>query len=555
MYELPVDEYLFLLRTFGYENEKYDFATVTAILNNLAKFYNKEMAENMHVGEEKSPCFDVDSGDVLMPEHAKSLYKKMIESGYFSLFADEKYGGEGAPITLRSMHVEGCCAADMGFSVGLLLTLSAITCLIKTANDKLKNYYLPKMVKGEWSGVMALTEPHCGTDLGLIKTNAVIYNDHYKLTGNKIWISYGEHDLVDNIVHLVLARLPNAPAGVKGISLFLVPKYLPDGKANTLKCIGLEQKLGIHLSPTCFMRYEAAEAWLIGEKHKGLSCLFVMMNEARVDIGIQGLALSERAYQIAKIFAVERRQSRSLDRKKRDEAYLADKIIVHPDVRRMLLIVKSTNEGMRALVLFTSMIVDAGDQPDLLGILTPIVKSYCSEQGTDNISTCMQVMGGAGYVKDSKIEQIYRDSRIAMIYEGVNSIQAFDLVFRKLPKNHAKATFDLLNEMKKYADKAPEPFQYKLKDSVLKLEKLSRWLLSKIEKDPELVNAVATNYLKCYALVLLTFMWTRMAMTNNPEKLKTGKFFVSYLLPEMDACLLKIYAGNSDIISVDVTYF
>lgn len=555
IYQVPIKDYMFLLKMFNYQNTEYDLDTVKMLLENYAKFYEQEVLPTNQLSDECGCVYEPEKKKVLLPKVYHRLHKLMQDSGYYNMFNSSEFAGAGAPIVLENIVGEISISSNLAFSMGYGLTHGAIRCIEHFADAQIKADYLPKMVQGDWFGSMCLTEAQCGTDLGLIKTKAVVYKDHFKLSGSKIWISYGEHDLTDNIIHLVLARHPGGPAGIKGISLFLVPKIKLDGKENAVICTGLETKMGIHGSPTCFMSFENSEAWLIGEANHGVSSLFVMMNEARIGVGMQGLGLSEIAYQTAVAYARDRRQSRSLDPKKRELDKPADIILVHPDVRRMLLEVKATNEGIRALVMYCSMLMDRGDNKDLVGLLTPVIKSYGSERGFQNVSTCMQLMGGSGYVKDWCVEQYLRDARIAMIYEGTNSIQAMDLVGRKLPKDGGRALIALLQEIKNYADSTDELFAKALTESVAKLEQASMWLMENAMADPEQANATAVAYLNLFSLVLLAYMWTMMASTGDKSKIKTAKYFVSNILPEIDTHLQRVLIGKQNIMDCDESFF
>ena len=403
---------------------------------------------------------------------------------------------------------------------------------------------------------MCHTEPQAGTDLGLLTTRAEPFGDHYKLTGTKVWITFGEHNLTDNIVHLVLARLPDAPDGIKGISTFIVPKLLADGSRNPIFCGGTDHKMGIHASPTCVMNLEEAEGWLVGEPHKGMRSMFTMMNAARLQVGGEGVALGEASYQAALAFAQDRRQSRSLIKSKRDPNASADNILVHPDVRRMLLNVKSTTEGLRGLVAWISMSYDimhhssdaAAKQKagELVALLTPIIKSYGSERGFANISEAMQVMGGAGFTQDWPVEQFLRDERIAMIYEGTNHIQALDLVGRKLPMNGGALMRTFAGEVTALirecaGDEALAPFVAALKGESKRLNETTMAMGAAAMQDAEVVGAVASNYLNQFALVTLGYVWLKQlkAALALPEddtlrrgKFQTGRFFFELVLPE-----------------------
>lgn len=549
-YNAPIQTYLALLDLFDYKHDVYDRDSVEAILNGINQFCQDHYWPANKKGDELGLTYDPENRTVNMPDTSHHIYQKLRETGAMALSMPEAYGGGQAPLALTCLVNEMLSSANNAFTMGPGLTEAAIHALLAYGSETLKKDYVEKLVSGEWFGTMCLTEPHCGTDLGLIKTKAVPFEDHFKLSGTKIWISFGEHDLTDNIIHLVLAKLPDSPEGSKGISLFLVPKFKLDGTRNDVFCGGLEEKMGIHACPTCVMNFEGAEGWIIGEPNKGLAAMFVMMNAARIGVGIQGLALAEMAYQTALLFAKDRRQSRSLDKNKRELDQPADTILVHPDIRRMLLEIKATNEAMRALVVYASIEKDRNGDSDRFALLTPIIKSYLTERGCHNISLAQQVLGGSGYVKDWHIEQFYRDARIAMIYEGTNGIQALDLVGRKLPKDQGKAFMALMTEIKeKEADFLPE-FSQASKETREMLQEAAMWLLSHGTQDPEQAGAVCTRFLNLFALCLLTYMWGLMS-AKDAKKIPVGKYFIEHILPESHTLLAQIKAGKDAIMDMD----
>ena len=451
VYRPPLDEFRFLLETFGYSENvhsmerfaEFDLDTCTDLIESFATYCVDVLLPLNEVGDKVGVHFDPEARSVTMPEGFRDAYQGFIENGFGSVPFDPEHGGLGAPFCVSTLASEVMSACNKSFSMCPGLTAGLVDALEANADEVLSAKFLEKLVSGEWTGTMALTEPQCGTDLGLITTRAEPEGDHYLLTGTKIWITFADHDMADNIVHLVLARLPDAPPGIKGISCFLVPKFLDDGTRNPVFVGGTDHKMGIHASPTCVLNFEGAKGWIVGEPHRGMKTMFVMMNAARLQVGAEGVALGEASYQNALAFAKDRRQSRSLDPKKQDRDAAADNILVHPDVRRMLLTVKSTTQALRGLVCWISMNYDimhhSADEDarkkanDLVALLTPIIKSYGSERGFLNVSEAMQVMGGAGFTQDWPVEQYLRDVRIAMIYEGTNHIQALDLVGRKLP--------------------------------------------------------------------------------------------------------------------------
>ena len=546
-YHAPIEHYIKLLRLFDFQDDRYDDDLIRALLDNVGAFANDVLLPCNARGDAQGCVYNQDTKSVRVPDGFKDLYKQYLTQGYHAISAPEVYGGQNLPPVLTLAMVEFVAATNMAFSLGPMLTPAACQAIMHAGTDEQKAFYLPKMVSGEWSGTMCLTEAHCGTDLGLIKTKAVPNENGFSITGNKIWITYGEHDLTDNIIHLVLAKLPDAPEGSHGISMFIVPKFLPDGTRNQVYCTGLEKKLGQHASPTCFMSFDNAQGFLLGEVNKGMRKMFVMMNEARVGVGVSGLAMAEIAYQTALSFCQDRRQSRAVDTSKRDKTQPADCILVHPDVRRQLLEVKSTNLPMRALVVYVGVMMGSDDPSDQarVSLLTPLVKSYLSERGCENISHCMQVLGGAGYVKDWHIEQFYRDARISMIYEGTNGIQALDLVGRKLVKDGGGALRALLLDMKKLGESCEDvPFSKALLEVVEDVEDASKWLLSHGMRDPEEACAVASAYLQLLSYAVLAMMWVKMLQIAGEGERTVGLYFINHVLPDAKRCLSLVHCGK-----------
>jgi alkylation response protein AidB-like acyl-CoA dehydrogenase len=467
-------------------------------------------------------------------------------------------------------------ATNKSFSMCPGLSQGLVEALVYAGTDEQKEEYLPKLVSGEWTGTMCLTEPQCGTDLGLVSTKAtpIEGSDAFSITGTKIWITFGEHDLTDNIIHLVLAKLPGAPDGIKGISTFIVPKVLKSGERNAIHCSGLEHKMGIHGSPTCVMNMEGAEGYLIGEPHKGMKVMFKMMNAARLSVGIEGIALSEISYQTAVAFAKDRRQMRALDPAKRDPNASADNILVHPDVRRMLLNVRASNEGMRALSTWVAVNIDiAHSHPDeatrqqaddLVALFTPIVKSYCTERGFWNVSEAMQSLGGSGYTTDWSIEQYMRDMRIAMIYEGTNHIQALDLIGRKLPAKGGRAMMAFNQQITDFIrsnkeDEAMAPYVSKIKEASKLLSDITmNTLMAKAAKDPEEGGAVASSYLNLFALTTISYLLGRQAKVAlnrgdrySNTKLKVINFWFDKTLPEIHGLAAVIRTGKASMMALE----
>lgn len=580
VYKAPLDDIRFILETFGYEDvaalpgfEDFDLETAMAILGESAKFCTNEMLPLNRVGDVEGLKFDPETRTVTTPAGFKPLYKKFVKNGFASLTHPVEYGGQAAPHTVGVLQTEFAVATNKSFSMCPGLSHGLIDAILNHGSDAQRAYYLPKLVSGEWSGTMCLTEPQAGTDLGLCTTKAEPDGDEYLLTGTKIWITFGEHDLTDNIIHLVLARLPDAPAGIRGISTFLVPKVLEDGSRNPVFCGGLEHKMGIHASPTCVINFENARGYLIGEPHKGMKTMFVMMNAARLFVGLEGIAMSEIAYQTAVAFAHDRRQSRALDPKKQDQNAKADNILVHPDVRRMLANVKVTTEGLRGLAYFAAMQIDVShhhadearrqEADDLVALLTPIIKAYGTERGYENINEAMQVTGGAGFTTDWPLEQYLRDTRIALVYEGTNHIQALDLVGRKLPqgggrlyKNFAKLMFRFVKENKYDAELGAMAAQ--LEAAINTLNTATMELGMKGMKDQEEAGAAASNYLTVFGLTAVAWVWAKEAKAAQGKsgkfyqtKLKSAEYYFSNILPETLSLLAIMKAGKANMMAFE----
>ncbi|MDE0057240.1 MAG: acyl-CoA dehydrogenase C-terminal domain-containing protein [Defluviicoccus sp.] len=519
-----------------------------------------------------------ENGAVRTPEGFKEAYRRFVEAGWTGVTVAPAYGGQGLPELVSVAFDEMVCSTNLAFGVYPLLSRGAAALIEAHAADALKDAYLPRLADGSWSGTMCLTEAHCGTDLGQIRTRAVPAGDGaYAITGTKIFISAGEHDLTENIVHLVLARLPDAPSGVRGISLFLVPKRRlnPDGSAgpaNGVRCGSIEHKMGIHGSATCVMHFEAAEGYLIGAPHQGLRCMFTMMNGARLGVGLQGLGLGETAYQSAASYARERRQGRALKGAAEPEA-AADPIIVHPDVRRMLLTARALNEGARALAYWIALQLDISrhhpdatvreEADELVQLMTPIIKAFFTDYGFEAANLAVQVHGGHGYIRELGMEQLVRDARIGQIYEGANGIQALDLVGRKLPRRAGRFLRHFFHPALAFVgENRDDPA---LADIVRPVEKalgqLQAATLAVAQRglgDPEETGAAASDYLKMFGLVAVGFMWCRMAKLacekRNGDafyesKLKTARFYVKKILPDTAALYLKIMAGKSTVMA------
>ena len=588
-YKAPVSDTVFLLNdVFNYANyanapgfSEAPIDIVEAVLSEGAKFVEEVVQPLNRVGDIEG-CKRHDDGSVTTPKGFKEAYKALVDGGWVGLAGDPAYGGQGLPLFLAVLFSEYGYGANIAFSMYPGLTNGAVAALTVHGTDELKARYLPKMTTGEWTGTMCLTEPHCGTDLGLIKTRAVPEPDgSYAITGQKIFISAGEHDLADNIVHLVLARIEGAPAGVKGISLFLAPKFLPSadggvGERNGVMCGSIEHKMGIHGNTTAVLNFDGAKGWLVGEQHRGLPAMFVMMNGARLGVAVQGLGVSEVAYQNAAAYAKERRQGRSLKGPAEPDKP-ADLLLVHPDVRRMLLEVRAFNEGARALLVWIALTQDeARHAPDdkarqaaedRLGLMTPVLKGVFTDCGFANAVKAQQVLGGHGYIAEWGMEQFVRDARIAMIYEGANGVQALDLVARKLPKDGGRALMAFLGEVSQFlaaekGDAALTPYLGGLQAALGHLQQASLWLSRNGVADPNNAGAASTDYMHLFGLTALGYMWARVVKAvlarqakgeSNPAldaKLVLAKFFSERMLPETAAHLARLSAGASTLMAL-----
>ena len=583
IYKAPVDDALFLLNDVfhldhygnlpGFSDASPD--VVEAVLREAAKFSEEVLTPLNRVGD-KEGCKRAADGSVSTPTGFKDAYKQIVEGGWIGISVPPEFGGQGLPATLTEIVNEFFCSANMAFAMYPGLTQGAIAALLAHASGELKTKYLPKMVEGVWTGTMNLTEPHCGTDLGLLRSKATKQTDgSYKISGTKIFISAGEHDLSENIIHLVLARIEGAPAGTKGISLFLVPKFLVKddgslGARNAVGCGSIEEKMGIHGNSTCVMNYDGATGWLLGEENRGLNAMFVMMNEARLGVGVQGLALSEVAYQNAAAYAKERLQGRSISGVKYPDKP-ADPIVVHPDVRRILMSIRAFNEAARALVMWTALKSDVAHRSDdekerksaddHMGLLTPVIKGVLTDSGFANAVLAQQIFGGHGYIAEHGMEQFVRDSRIAQIYEGANGIQALDLVGRKLGKDGGRAIVAFFNEVQTYLKEransdAMNVYLKPLGQSLAHLQQASMWFMQNAMAKPDNAGAGSYDYMHLFGLVALGYMWCRIAeavLAKLPKadgsaarlnaKLVTARFFMERMLPETATRLARIEAG------------
>ena len=569
----------------GYEEATAD--VIDAVVEEGARFCEDMLFPINRTGDEQGCVYE--NGVVRTPAGFKKAYDRFVEGGWMGLAADPAHGGQGLPKAIKLVMDEMVCSANLAFSNYPGLSASAYLAIDAHAGDDLKARYLPKLASGAWSGTMCLTEPQCGTDLGLIRTRAEPNDDGtYAITGTKIFITSGEHDLTENIVHLVLARLPEASKGTRGISLFLVPKLLPrddgtPGPRNGVTCAGIEHKMGINGSATCVMNFEGATGWLLGEPHRGMRAMFTMMNDARLDVGLQGLAIAETAYQSAVAYARERLQGRALSGATQPDQP-ADPIIVHPDVRRMLLTMRASSEGARALAYWIGMALDlARRQPDaaarqtaddLIALMTPIIKAYFTDQGSACANLGVQVMGGHGYIRECGMEQLVRDARITQLYEGANGIQALDLVGRKLPAHfgrHLRAFFHPVMAFIEQHQADPElaEFVLPLAKAYARLQQVTLHLAQQGLRDPNEAAAASYEYLRLFALVALAYLWARMVQVAKAKlaagadgdaafyeaKVKTARFFMTKMLPESGALFAQIMAGGKPLMDFEEAAF
>ena len=574
-YNAPVDEMMFLFNNLK-DNKNYNEIDkykeinsdlVKDILEQAAKINQEIVLPLAKIGDEK-PCV-YENGIVRSPPGYKEAYKKFIEDGWTSLSCDPKYGGQGMPKTVSTFFEEMLSSASLSFKLYSELSIGAYNCILHHADQKIKDKYLPKMVEGKWSGTMCLTESHCGTDLGLLKTKAVKQKDNsYKISGQKIFITSGDHDLTENIIHLVLARIPGSPSGTKGISLFLVPKFVVNdngsvGPRNGVNTASIETKMGIKGSPTCVLNFDEATGFMIGPENKGLSSMFTMMNLERIVVGIQGLGISETAYQNALAYAKERKQGKANNSKNGE----TDIIIKHADIRRSLMNMKSLIEGQRSLAFWVSQQIDVSlnhpdkkiktDADEIVALMTPIIKSFFTDIGMEITNDAIQVFGGYGYTKDQGIEQLFRDNRITPIYEGTNSVQAIDLVYRKILNNKIfeKYIAQLSNEVKDFAkDNKLSLFADKFFKYLELLNNFTLWLGEKNKSSKDDVSAACNDYLKVLGYIALAHSWLKILKVSHSklkenktfyeDKINTAKYYFDKILPRVQSHYLSAITGS-----------
>ena len=588
IYKAPLNDIKFLINDFLkiskedpiIANKDLEVNDLELVIEEAAKICEETLLPLNQIGDQEGCKFD--KGNVYTPQGFKEAYKLFTENGWQGIKVSEDYGGQNLPYFMNMILDEMISSSNMSFGLYPGLTSNAIDAIEKSATQDLKNLYLPKLTSGEWSGTMNLTEPQCGTDLGLCKTMAVPQeNGSYKISGTKIFITCGEHDLSKNIIHLVLARTPNAPEGIKGISLFLVPKYSLDkdgniGSKNNLECGSIEKKLGINASPTCVMHFNDSTGWLVGDLNKGMKAMFIMMNGARIFVGSQGLGISEAAYQSALYYTKERLQGKSPDSKN-----IADPIIVHPEIRKNLLQMKSLNEGIRALMLWTGYHFDLAsssndkktisDCDNIVSLMTPILKSFATDIGCFSSNLALQIYGGHGYIKDHGMEQFVRDARIAPIYEGTNGIQALDLIGRKMDINEGELIKNFFKVIEEYLlnisnnkdiQKEINQFKKSFKDLIDVTD-----LFQSFDKDKTAEkNGAAVEYLEMFSYVAVGFMWLKILEISYDKnsvnksdffesKIETGIYYFQKIIPKTNFLKENILSGAANYINYKDKFF
>lgn len=561
-----------------------DADTINAVLEEGAKFA-ENIAFPLNQSGDLEGCTFHGNGVVTTPKGFKEAYRQFSEAGWPALSCDVNYGGQGLPRLLNNRLYEMMNSANQAWLMYSGLSHSAYECLMAHGTQQQKDLYLPKIVSGQWSGTMCLTEPHCGTDLGLLKTKAEPGADgSFNITGTKIFITSGEHDVAENILHLVLARLPDAPAGSKGISLFLVPKFIPDangdiGERNTIYAGSIEHKMGIHGNATCVMNIDAARGWLIGEPHKGLAAMFVMMNSARLGVGMQSLGLAETAHQNATAYAKDRLQGRSMTGVKNPEK-AADPILVHPDVRRMLLTSRAYTEAGRALTTWIALLIDQEESgldaeikkhsEDIVSLLTPVVKAFITDHAFETTNLCLQVFGGHGYIREWGMEQYVRDARINMIYEGTNGIQALDLLGRKVIADRGEKLSVFMKIIAGFiesqkSNSSMQEFIGPLATCAESVQMVTKEIAINANGHPDEIGAASTPYLRLVGHLCYAWMWARMAAISLDKqdsqddfylaKLATARFYYAKLLPETLSLIAIIKSGSDPVMAMDERLF
>ncbi|MYA16906.1 MAG: acyl-CoA dehydrogenase [Gammaproteobacteria bacterium] len=567
-YSAPLDDMSFVLFDLFSADEQWarmpaltdaDKPLAMAVLAEAAKVAGEVMAPLYQASDAEGAHWR--DGAVSAPAGFKGAFRALAEGGWFGVAGNADHGGQGLPKMLAVPLEEMLWSANVNLYLYGALTVGAAVCIDTHGDEAMKRTYLPKLYGGEWTGAMALTESHAGTDLGMIRTRATPCADGtYEITGTKIFITSGEHDVADNIVHLVLAKLPDAPAGSRGISLFLVPKHLPEGNRNTFASGSIEHKMGIRGSATSVINYDAATGYLVGAPNGGLANMFTMMNHARLSVGIQGLGLGELAYQNALAYARERRQGRASSGPKTPDDE-ADSILVHPDVRRMLLTQRAFTEGGRAFAAFVGLLLDrakcAEEAPDrksaqaFVDLLTPVVKAFLTDRGMEGAVLAQQVFGGHGYIVEHGMEQIVRDARIAQIYEGTNGVQALDFTARKVLRDGGATLKRLLGEM--VEDRVPAEFAAPLSEALAAIEAAIAHLIAGASSDPDLPGAISVDFLELTGLGIYAWLWARMAHLDSDSrhhKTEVARFFYAKLLPKTRALLASIEAGSGSVMSL-----